>query len=118
MFIYNLKINNKFITKLFIVLSIIIILFIIFYCIYTIFFKNVQNVDDDIKTQDVYELNETNYTNVLKSSNEDIDSYTGLKVKITGYVYRILGFNENQFVIARDMKFNENSRSISCRIFM
>jgi uncharacterized membrane protein YcgQ (UPF0703/DUF1980 family) len=44
--------------------------------------------------------------------NENIDSYVGTKVKITGYIYRLIDFSDNQFVIARDMRFNNNSNSL------
>ena len=39
-----------------------------------------------------------NYTNVLKSVHENIDNYVGMKINFTGYVYRVLDLNENQFV--------------------
>ena len=55
---------------------------------------------------------DVDYTNVLKSANENIDSYVGKKVRITGYVYRLIDFDDTQFVVARDMKFNESSNSI------
>ena len=110
MFIYNLKVSKNTIIKIFISVSILIISAIILYSFYLIFIKTPNstfNNDDEI-----IEINEKNYTNILKASNEDIDSYIGKKFKITGYVYRLLDFTDNQFVIARNMMVNENSSSI------
>ena len=112
MFIYNLKLNKKTISKLFVVLSITIIILILIYSIYIIFFKNAVESTDNVRQNDIIELDEANYTDILKASNENIDSYVGKKVRITGYVYRLLDFNKNQFVIARDMKFNNGSQSL------
>lgn len=110
MFIYNLKMNKKAISTVFIAFSLLIILFIILYSIYVIFFKNSSACDAG--KNEILDLNETNYTNILKAANEDIDSFVGLKVRITGYVYRLIDFDETQFVVARDMKFGKNSQSL------
>ena len=109
MFIYNLKLNKKGISRVFIITSIIIIFSIISYGIYIIFFKNISY---STPSENIIEINEANYTNILKSANEDIESYIGKKVRVTGYVYRLIDFNSNQFVVARDMKFDENSPSL------
>ena len=110
MYIYNLKMNKKALCRGFIAISLLIILCIILYSFYVIFIK--KNPTCDAKQNEIIELNETNYTNILKSANEDIDSYVGSKVKITGYVYRLIDFNKTQFVVARDMKFEKNSQSL------
>lgn len=36
------------------------------------------------------------------------DSYIGMKINFTGYIYRVIDFKEEQFVIARDMFINES----------
>ena len=110
MFIYNLKMNKKALCRGFIAISLLIILCIILYSFYIIFIK--KNPTCDAKQNEIIELNETNYTNILKSANEDIDSYVGSKVKITGYVYRLIDFDKTQFVVARDMKFEKSSQSL------
>lgn len=109
MFIFNLKLNKKKIAAFFITISLLIILIIFIYSVYIIFFKHNSSI---IKSDSIFELNENNYTTILKAANENIDSYIGLKVKITGYIYRLIDFEQNQFVIARDMKFNENNQSL------
>ena len=110
MFIYNLKLDKKTVTRSFIGISMIIICLIIMYSVYIIFFKSTSTCD--YNQREIIDLDETNYTNILKSSNEDIDSYVGKKVRVTGYVYRLIDFDETEFVVARDMRFNESSNSI------
>lgn len=110
MFIYNVNLNKNLIKKGFIGISMLIIVFILFYSVYIIFLKPSSTCDAN--QSEIIDLNETNYTNILKSANEDIDSYVGAKVRVTGYVYRLIDFDENQFVIARDMRFGENSQSL------
>ena len=102
--------NKKALCRGFIAICLLIILCIILYSFYIIFIK--KNPTCDAKQNEIIELNETNYTNILKSANEDIDSYVGSKVKITGYVYRLIDFDKTQFVVARDMKFEKSSQSL------
>ena len=110
MFIYNLKLNKRMLSRIFIFVSLAIIFAIIFFSIYIIFFKTKSS--GDVKFDEIIDLNENNYTNILKSANEDIDSYIGVKVRITGYVYRLLDFDKNEFVVARDMRFNKDAQSL------
>ena len=110
MFICNLKMNKKVLSRSFITLSLLIIFSIIFYSLYIIFFKNTSTCDS--YKNDIIYLNETNYTNILKAANEDVNSYVGSKVRVIGYVYRLIDFNKNQFVVARDMRFREDSHSL------
>ena len=53
-----------------------------------------------------------NYTNFLKECHENINKYLDKKVKITGYVYRLPDFSDNQFVLARTMLINSNSQAV------
>ena len=110
MFICNLKLNKKVLCRIFIVLSLFVVFFIILYSIYVIFFKKNQTCDS--YKNNIIDLNESNYTNILKAANENIDSYIGVKVRVIGYVYRLIYFNESQFVVARDMKLNNSSQSL------
>lgn len=110
MFIYNLKMNKKALSRGFIVISLLIIICIILYSIYIIFIK--KNNTCDANQKDIIDLNESNYANILKAANEDINSYIGSKVRITGYVYRLIDFDDTQFVIARDMKMEKDSQSL------
>ena len=110
MFIYNFKMNKKALCRGFIAISLLIIICIILYSIYIIFIK--KNKTCDANQKDIIDLNETNYTNILKAANEDINSYVDSKVRITGYVYRLIDFDETQFVIARDMKLRKSPHSL------
>lgn len=60
----------------------------------------------------VSQISPKNYTNILKSVHENIDSYVGKKICFTGYVYRVLDLQDNQFVLARDMIVNSNSQTV------
>ena len=114
MFIFNLKINKNLFSKILFILMLIIIIGIFIFGVYIIFFKNNRTLklSDTIKGDDIFEVTESNYANILKASSEDIDSYVGCKVHIIGYVYRLLDFKENQFVIARDMLISQDNQSL------
>ena len=60
----------------------------------------------------VSEIQPRNYTSILKTVHENIDSYVGKKICFTGYVYRVLDLQDNQFVLARDMIVSSNSQSV------
>ncbi len=110
MFIFNFKVNKNLFSKLMFLVMLIVIIAIFVYGVYVIFIKdtNTITVQDSIKGNEIFEITEKNYANILKVTNENIDSYVGLKVHITGYVYRLLNFKENQFVVARNMQLNNN----------
>ena len=57
-------------------------------------------------------MNTDNFTNILKSSHEDPYSYVDKKIISSGYVFRANDFNENQFVVARDMLVGNNESRI------
>ena len=99
MFVYNVKLNSKNIVK--ISLSIIVVIFFLL-SLYKIF-SSTFNVDDNVPEPDVAYLSAQDYTNVLKSVYENLDTYIGQKISFSGYVYRNLDFSETQFVLARDM---------------
>jgi len=108
MFIYNLKINGGMALKIIIVVLSIFMLIVFGISVYKIFFANGNfSVEDKIETNEITEIKPENYTNILQAVHDDIDSYVGMKIKFIGYVYRILDFKENQFVLARDMLINE-----------
>ena len=109
MFIYNLKINGGTALKAIIIILLIFMLIVFGLSIYKIFFTSGKFVvNDKLKVKDITEIQTENYTNILKAVHEDPDSYIGIKVNFTGYIYRVIDFKENQFVIARDMFINES----------
>ena len=108
MFIYNLKINGGIALKLIIVVLSIFMLIVFGISVYRIFFASGKfEVKDRIVANEITEIQPENYTNILQAVHKDTDSYVGMKIKFTGYVYRLIDFKENEFVLARDMYINE-----------
>ncbi len=102
MFIYNVKLNSKSIVKIsFIILAIIVVIFFLI-SLYKIFSSTIK-VNDGLDTPEVAYIQADNYTNILKSVYENVDTYVGQKICFSGYVYRNVDFSESQFVLARDM---------------
>lgn len=114
MHIYNIKINGGKVLKIIIILLSLFMLIVFLFSIYKIFFSSGKFfVKDRIEQNEIKEINADEYTNILQAVHDDLDSYIGLKIKFSGYVYRILDFNEKQFVLGRDMLINtENNQSV------
>ena len=113
MFIFNFKVDGNKFSKVLFIIMILIIIVIFGFGVYNIFFKdktnnNLVKVSDEIKSKEVFEITPSNYTNILKAVNEKVDDYVGCKIHFTGYVYRLLHFHDNQFVLARDMVVSNN----------
>ena len=107
MFIFNVKLNKNSILKTSLVIMFIIVIGIGIAGVYNVIIKtkSTENnvIQDTIPSSEIAEILPQNYTNILKAVHENIDTYIGQKIKFSGYVYRLNGFNENQFVLARDM---------------
>lgn len=111
MFVYNVKFNGKALVKLlFVIVAIAVTIYFVVsaWKIYNNSFK----VKDEIISPDVMQLTAENYTNILKSVHDDIDSYVGKKICFTGYVYRVLDFKETEFVLARDMVVSSDMQTL------
>lgn len=109
MFIYNLKVNGGLALKIIIVILSIFMAVVFGFSIYKIFFTSGKFlINDKIEKQDITEIKTENYTNILKAVHDNPDSYIGMKINFTGYIYRVIDFKEEQFVIARDMFINED----------
>lgn len=111
MFICNIKVDGNKLFKAILIILGIIVLIVTVLVFYKIFGSNTGTfkVSDSISHSDVTEISPNNYTNILRATHEDIDSYIGKQLKFSGYVYRILDFKENQFVLARDMQIDSQS---------
>ena len=111
MIIFNMSLNKKKIAKtiLWILLTIILILIII--CFYKVFFYK-DKKDPCINTNKVEEIQASNYTKILKDIHENIDHYIGKKIRFTGFVYRLDDFNDNQFVLAREMIISADYQAV------
>lgn len=111
MFVCNVKINGKLYFKIIMIIMGVIVLAIFGWSIYKLFLakEEIINTNDEINHSNVTEITADNYTNILKAVHEDIDSYAGKEIKFSGYVYRVIDFSDNQFVLARDMIIDSQS---------
>jgi len=113
MFIYNVKINKtrylKFILGILALICISIFIMAIFKMINDMD-TNAENtfIEDDFKKSEIAHLTPDNYTNILKAVHENIDTYLGQKIAFSGYVFRVPGLKESEFILARDMNINNN----------
>ena len=107
--VYNIKINGgKTLKLIIIVLSIIMLIFFV-YSLDRIFINSGKFfINDKIENKDMFTLEKDSYTNILQAVHENLNEYVGIKIKFSGYVYRLIDFDENQFVLARDMIINED----------
>ena len=112
MFVCNVKMNSSVIKKIGII-SIALIIVIVFILVGFKFFKaaSVVRVKDEFDNSKL-EVNSSNYTNILKDSHDNIDKYVGKKIKFTGFVYRLYDFNENQFVLGREMIISSDNHAV------
>lgn len=112
MFVCNVKMNSSVLKKIGII-SIGLIIAIVFILVGFRFYKAASRVTvrDEFDNSKL-EINSANYTDILKDSHDNIDKYVGKKIKFTGFVYRLYDFNENQFVLAREMIISSNNHAV------
>ena len=79
---------------------------------------NKDDISNNITNNKILEINSNNFTTFLKNCNENIDSYVGKTVHISGFVYRLSDFTQNQFVVARLMPIHYESASNKKSNFM
>lgn len=111
MFVCNIKVNGKLCFKILMIVMGVIVLGVFILSIYKLFGtqQEVISLDDGMRHSDVTEITPNNYTNILKAVHENLDSYVGKEIKFSGYVYRVIDFTDNQFVLARDMVVDSQS---------
>lgn len=111
MFICNVKVNGKLCFKVIMIIMGIIVLAIFGLSVYKLFLaqEEVITINDETRHSNITEIMPNNYTNILKAVHDDIDSYAGKEIKFSGYVYRVIDFSDNQFVLARDMIVDSQS---------
>jgi putative membrane protein len=113
MFVCNISLNKTRIVKTFFVIVCIVLIIFFFVSVYKIISKSLNsNVKDTLPNPDVIQLTAENYTNVLKTVHDNLDTYVGKKISFTGYVYKLANFDEKQFVLARDMVINSNLQTL------
>lgn len=118
MIICNIKLNKKIIFKTLLTIMTIICICLGIAGIYCILNKIEKNkecnnlIDDSIPSSEIATIKPEDYTNILKEVHNNIDIYVGQKISFSGYVYRVSGFTEDQFVLARDMDIGNNQTLI------
>lgn len=114
MFIQNIKINGKLIFKITFIILFILILLMCAYGMFQIFGAK----EDKISNYEYYsrdkiqDISASNYSNVLKTVHNNIDEYVGMKIRFTGFVYRLYDFSENQFVLGRQMIVSTDMQAV------
>lgn len=105
MFVYNIKINGSKTFKYFFIGIVFLVIIIVGIVCFRVFYgaSNSTEISGCLPQNKVSTLSASNYTNVLKAVHDNVDGYIGTQIKFTGYVYRVLDLNENQFVLARNM---------------
>lgn len=113
MFICNISLNKTGLVKLlFAIIAIVLICFFAFSA-YRIFSESINSsVNDSVPNPDVIDISASNYTNVLKTVHDDLNSYVGKNIHFSGYIYRVSDFSESQFVLARDMIISSDLRTL------
>lgn len=109
MFVFNVSVKKNKIQKF--IIGFIVLVFICALLLLICSLKNKSKavyVKDDFK-QDIAELTPENYTNLLKSSYEDMNTYIGKKIKFSGFVYRLYDFKDTEFVLGREMILSKTS---------
>ena len=105
MVVCNFKLNIKNIFKIIFVILMIFVFIMLGIGIYKIFGRQ-EKVKSDINEHlrgKVSVISSQNYTSVLKTVHDDINTYIGMKIRFTGFVYRLNDFDNSQFVLARQM---------------
>lgn len=114
MFVCNFKLNGK---KAFKIIFIILFILILVMCsvgIYKIFNKKGRETTNSecIPIGKINAISASNYTNVLKTVHENLNDYVGMKIKFTGFVYRLDDFTNSQFVLARQMIVSSDMKAV------
>ena len=108
MFVYNVKVSSGKLFKFVFAFIFIIILGITGFAIFKVFGVNSNLTEKN----DIYNIDSNNYTNILKAVHEDLDTYIGQKISFSGYIYRTYDFQNNEFVLARDMIINSANETL------
>lgn len=113
MFVFNLSLNKNKIAKIILIISCILVLGILVFACIKIFSKgSTFSINDRMEVPNVVQLNSSNYTNTLKTVHENLNSYVGQTINISGYIYKLYDFKDNEFVIARDMVVSSDFKTL------
>lgn len=134
MFVLNVKFNKKVFIKVFTIVVIVLVTTLFIFTIKKVIIPasknkmlkmnvntnaiNKDDISNNKSNNKILEINSNNFTTFLKNCNENIDSYVGKTVHISGFVYRLSDFAQNQFVVARLMPIHYESASNKKSNFM
>ena len=111
MFIYNIKLKSKILYRILLIIVIASVLFLCGIVAYRLY-KATIKVDDNINNNEYIEITNENYSTILKSVHENIDTYVGKRIKFSGFIYRVYDIDDNQFVLARNMLIDSNNQTV------
>ena len=114
MFVQNFKINGRLVFKVTFVILLLIVLIMCAAGVYKVFNtgENCCSDYDNYVKNNINVISTNNYTNVLKTVHNDLNSYVGMRIKFTGFVYRLYDFSEDQFVLARQMIISSDYQGV------
>ena len=58
------------------------------------------------------EITNENYAEILMDAYDHTEKYLGKNISVTGYIFRLADFGNNEFVIARDMLVDNNHSQV------
>lgn len=114
MFIFNIKLNGRVIFKITFIILLIIIIIMCGVGIYRIVNNN-DKITPDCNSNlsaKVNVISSSNYTNVLQTVHNNLDTYVGMKISFVGFVYRLYDFDNSQFVLARQMIISSDMQAV------
>lgn len=111
MFVCNIKLDNKKVVRVLLIIIILIVTIFIGIAIYKILHASFI-VKDNVEPSDVQVIQGNSYTNILKSVHEDLSSYVGKRISFSGYIYRLSDFKDTEFVLARDMIIGSDKQAL------
>lgn len=112
MFIYNLKLNGSTLFKILISIIVFIVICLCGVVAYKIYVASTNNLNDNIKINEITELTNKNYATILQAVHDDVDSYVGQKIKFSGFVYRVYDLNKEQFILGRNMIISSDFQTV------
>ena len=111
MFIYNFKINNRLIYRIFLIIIIFFTLILCGVVSYKIYSSSIR-VNDSIPNKEYIQITNENYATILKTVHDNIDDYIGQKIKFSGFVYRVYDLENTQFVLGRNMLISSDYKTV------
>ena len=104
MYIKNIKLNPK---------KILIICLLIAIGITLVLELTAPKFSPSIPTETYdFELNEDNFTTVLKQVHNDIEGNVGKSIKCSGFVFTLYDFKQNNFVCGRNMMLDDEEKIV------